>query len=417
MMNPRDVLPTRRRLLGTLGAGAGLMALGLPRIAFAAAPTENRLIVVMLRGALDGLAAVPPYGDPRYAERRANLALPMPGQPDGVLPLDRTFALNAALSAIQPMWSAGELLIVPATAGGYHTRSHFDAQDLLEMGLVERRGAPSGWLNRALVDIQGGDRQRRLGLAVGAAVPLMLRGGVSVASWEPPNLKAADPTLLAALTQMYAGDKLLGPALADGIKAQNLSDEVLGAGMMDPDGKPRFAKAGGYGPGAFKPMAAAAGGLLAAADGPRIAVIDMGGWDTHVAQGTVKGRLADNLRGLADGLAQLKTSLGPAWGRTVVLLMTEFGRTVAPNGTNGTDHGTASMALLLGGAVRGGRIAGDWPGLSQLDENRDLRMATDLRAVAKGVLRDHMGVAPAHLDSAVFPDSAAVKPMIGLVGT
>jgi len=416
-MNPQEMLFSRRKLLGTLGVGAGLALLDLPRIAYAAAPTENRLVVIMLRGALDGLAAVPPYGDPRYAERRTGLALPLPGQPDGILALDRTFGLNAALVAIQPMWGAGELLIVPASAGGYHTRSHFDAQDLLEMGLTERRGQPTGWLNRALTDIQGGDRQRRLGLAVGPSIPLMLRGGVAVASWEPPNLKAADPTLLASLTQMYAADKLFGPALADGIKAQNLDDEVLGANSMGPDGKPRFAKAGGYGPGAFRPMAEAAGGLLAAADGPRVAVIDMGGWDTHVGQGTVKGRLADNLRGLGDGLAQLKTSLGPAWSRTVVLVMTEFGRTVAPNGTNGTDHGTASVALLLGGAVKGGRIAGDWPGLDQLEENRDLRMATDLRAVAKGVLRDHMGVAPAHLDSVVFPGSAAVRPMGGLVRT
>jgi uncharacterized protein (DUF1501 family) len=417
-MNAQDGLLGRRRFLGSLGAGAAL--LGLPRIAYAAAPTENRLVVVMLRGALDGLAAVPPYGDPRYAERRAGLALPMPGQPDGVLVLDHTFALNAALASIQPMWDAGELLIIPATAGGYRTRSHFDAQDLLEMGLVERHGAPTGWLNRALIDIQGtdiqgGDRQRRLGLAVGPSVPLMLRGGVAVASWEPPNLKAADPTLLAALTQMYAGDRLLGPALADGIKAQNLDDEVLGTGRMGPDGKPRFAQAGGYGPGAFRPMAEAAGDLLAASDGPRVAVIDMGGWDTHVGQGTVSGRLAQNLQGLGEGLAQLKTSLGSAWARTAVLVLTEFGRTVAPNGTNGTDHGTASVALLLGGAVKGGRIAGDWPGLDQLDENRDLRMATDLRAVAKGVLRDHLGVSPAHLDTAVFPDSAAVRPMGGMV--
>ncbi|HEV2675967.1 MAG TPA: DUF1501 domain-containing protein [Aliidongia sp.] len=411
------MLLSRRRLLGSLGAGAGLAVLNLPRIAYASAPIENRLVVVMLRGALDGLAAVPPYGDPHYADRRAGLALPMPGQADGILALDHTFALNAALAPIQPLWGAGELLIVPATAGGYHTRSHFDAQDLLEMGLVERHGAPTGWLNRALADIQGTDRQRRLGLAVGPSVPLMLRGGVAVASWEPPNLKAADPTLLASLTRMYAGDKLLGPALADGIKAQNLSDEVLGVGAMGDDGKPRFAKAGGYGPGAFRPMAEAAGGLLAAPDGPRVAVIDMGGWDTHVGQGTVKGRLADNLRGLAEGLAQLKISLGPAWGRTIVLVMTEFGRTVAPNGTNGTDHGTASVALLLGGAIKGGRIAGDWPGLAQLEENRGLRMATDLRAVAKGVLRDHLGVSTAHLDTTVFPDSAAVRPLAGLVRT
>jgi uncharacterized protein (DUF1501 family) len=415
-MTARPLPLSRRKLLTLLGGGASLAAFDLPRIAYAAAPTENRLVVVMLRGALDGLAAVPPHGDPRYAARRAGLALPPPGQPDGILPLDPLFGLNAALAPIQPMWSAGELLIVPATAGGYHTRSHFDAQDLLEMGLTERHGSPGGWLNRALVDIQGRDQQRRLGLAVGPSVPLVLRGTLPVASWAPPNLKAADPTLLAALTQMYAGDKLLGPALADGIKAQNLSDEVLGTNQLGMDGKPRFAKAGAYGPAAFAPMAEAAGGLLAAPDGPRVAVIDMGGWDTHVGQGAVKGRLADNLRGLAEGLAQLKVSLGPAaWRRTVVLMMTEFGRTVAPNGTNGTDHGTASVTLLLGGAVRGGRITGDWPGLERLEEDRDLRAATDLRAVAKGVLRDHLGVATAHLDTALFPDSASVRPMGGLL--
>ena len=408
-----SLAPTRRHVLA--GLGAGLALAGLPRIAFAAAPTDNRLVVILLRGALDGLAAVPPYGDRRYAERRGHLALPMPGEPDGILALDHTFGLSPALAGLQPLWTAGELLVVPATAGGYHTRSHFDAQDLLEMGLVERHGAATGWLNRAIADIQGNDRQRRLGLAVGASVPLMLRGPLPVASWEPPNLKAADPTLLAALVQMYAGDKLLGSALADGIKAQDLDDEVLGSNAMGPDGKPRFAKAGGYGPAAFRPMAEAAGGLLAAADGPRVAMIDMGGWDTHVAQGTTKGRLADNLRGLADGLTQLKTSLGPAWSRTAVLVMTEFGRTVAPNGTNGTDHGTASVALLLGGAVKGGRIAGDWPGLDRLEENRDLAIASDLRALAKGVLRDHMGVAPAHLDAVVFPDSAAVRPAGGLI--
>jgi uncharacterized protein (DUF1501 family) len=228
-------------------------------------------------------------------------------------------------------------------------------------------------------------------------------------------MKAADPTLLAAMTQLYAGDKLLGPALADGIKAQNLSDEVLGAGMMADDGKPR-PRRGGYGPGAFKPMAEAAGGLLAAADGPRVAVIDMGGWDTHVGQGTVKGRLADNLRGLADGLAQLKTSLGPAWGRTVVL---------SSPSSAGPWHPTAPMApitarprstLLLGGAVAA--AASPATGRArQLEENRDLRMATDIRAVPRACCATiwawHRPISTARC----FPDSAAVRPMGGLVRT
>lgn len=403
-----SALPSRRALLTLLGAGA--VGLGLPRLAVAAAPTDNRLVIVILRGAMDGLAAVPPYGDTRYAERRAGLALPLPGEPDGILPLGQGFGLHPALAPLRPLWDAKELAIVPATAGGYRTRSHFDAQDLLETGLTTRSATFAGWLNRALAELQPASAARRLGLALGSTVPLMLRGAVPVASWEPADLKPAAAPLLAAMTKLYAGDPLFAPALADGITAQNLSDEVLGT---DPDGKP--AKRLGLGPDAFKVVAQAAGGLLAAANGPRIAVMDLGGWDTHAGQGTVKGRLANTLDGFAAGLAQLRQSLGAAWSRSVVVCVTEFGRTVAPNGTNGTDHGAASVTLVLGGAVQGGRIAGDWPGLDRLEEDRDLRMATDFRAVLKGVLRDHLGVASARLDSAVFPESGAVKPMAGLV--
>jgi uncharacterized protein (DUF1501 family) len=401
---------SRRSVLGLIGASA--VALGSPRVSFAAAPTDNRLVVVILRGALDGLAAVPPYGEKRYAERRANLALPMPGEADGILALAQGFGLHPALAPIQPLWAANELVIVPATSGGYHTRSHFDAQDLLETGLAKRSAALAGWLNRALVELQPQGGGRRLGLATGSAVPLMLRGAVPVASWEPPDMKEAAPTLLAAVAKLYDGDPLLASALADGIKAQNLSDEVLGS-ATGPDGKP--AKPLGFGPGAFGVVATAAGGLLAADAGPRIAVMDMGGWDTHVGQGTVRGRLANNLAGLADGVAALRKSLGNAWAKTVVVCVTEFGRTVAPNGTGGTDHGTASVTLVMGGAVKGGRIAGDWTGLDQLEENRDLRAATDVRAVLKGVLRDHLGLTQSALDGKVFPESGAVRAMPGLV--
>jgi len=300
---------------------------------------------------------------------------------------------------------------VPATSGGYHTRSHFDAQDLLETGFTERHGEAAGWLNRALFELQPKGSTRRLGLALGPTVPLMLRGAIPVASWEAPNMKPAAPGLLAVMTKLYARDPLFGPALADGIKAQNLSDEVLGADGMMPGGS----GPGGAGLGAFRVMAEAAGGLLAAKDGPRVAVMDIGGWDTHVGQGTVKGRLGNNLAGFAAGLAQLRTSLGDAWKKTVIVCVTEFGRTVAPNGTNGTDHGTASVTLIMGGAVHGGRIAGDWPGLEMLLENRDLRPATDQRAVLKGVLHDHLGLGTDRLDAAVFPGSGGVKPMTGLV--
>jgi uncharacterized protein (DUF1501 family) len=410
MIIMRDIDPTqpsRRTALGLLSAAA-LMAYS-SRLAFADVQGDNRLIIVILRGAMDGLAAVPPYGDRHYAERRANLVLPMPGEADGILMLDPLFGLHPALAPIQPLWAAGELLIVPATSGGYHTRSHFDAQDLLETGFTERHGEAAGWLNRALFEVQPKGSPRRLGLALGPVIPLMLRGNVPVASWEAANMKAATPGLLAVMSKLYAHDPLFGPALADGIKAQSLSDEVLGADSPEMAGK------AGAGLGAFRAMAEAAGGLLAAKDGPRVAVMDIGGWDTHVGQGTVKGRLGNNLAGLAAGLDQLRVSLGEAWKKTVVVCVTEFGRTVAPNGTGGTDHGTASVTLVLGGAVRGGRIAGDWPGLEQLAENRDLRAATDQRAVLKGVLGQHLGIAGDRLDNAVFPGSGSVRPMAALV--
>jgi uncharacterized protein (DUF1501 family) len=404
------VMTTRRDVLTLLAGGCAACAFGMPRAVFAAAPTDKRFVVVLLRGAMDGLAAVPPLGDRRYAERRGSLALAAPGEPDGCLKLDGTFALNAALAPIHSYYGAGELTFVPASGNGYHTRSHFDAQDLMESGLAQKTGQSDGWLNRTLVPLQVGPFQsdgRRLGIAVGGAVPLLLRGKVPVASWEPPGLKEASPEFISMLSLLYANDKLLGPALNDGLRAQNLSTEVMGDDMAK---GPM-----GFGPRAFKPLAEAAGKLLAADDGPRIAALEMGGWDTHVAQGTTKGRLAQNLAGFADGLQALAQSLGPVWKKTVIVATTEFGRTVAVNGTGGTDHGTASVMLVMGGAVRGGKIRGDWPGLDQLEENRDLRVATDSRAVLKGVLRDHLGIDAASLDHRIFPDAPGLKPVDGLV--
>ncbi len=397
----------RRRFLTLLGAAAAIPAWGLPRAVFAAAPTDRRFVVVLLRGALDGLAAVPPLGERRYGELRGGLALPAVGQSDGCLKLDGIFALNPALAAIHPYFQSGELLFVHAAGNGYRTRSHFDAQDLMESGLAAKTGQSDGWLNRALAALQPAAGDRRLGIAVGGAVPLVLRGKIAVASWEPPGLKPAAPEFLQLLNRLYASDALLGPALADGLRVQNMSSDVLGEDMAR---GPR-----GFGPKSFKPLAEAAGKLLAAPDGPRIAALEMGGWDTHVGQGSVAGRLAQNLAGLADGLSALATALGPAWKQTVVVAVTEFGRTVAANGSGGTDHGTASVAFVIGGAVRGGKLRGDWPGLDRLEENRDLRVATDARSILKGALRDHLGIDAATLDRKVFPDAAGLRPMDGLV--
>jgi uncharacterized protein (DUF1501 family) len=400
-------MTSRRDVLRLIGAGAGAFALpGLPGVVFAAAPSERRFIGVLLRGALDGLAAVPPLGDPRYREKRGALALKPPGEAGGCLALDGMFALHPALAPIHPYWQKHELLFVHAAGNGYRTRSHFDAQDLMESGFAAKERISDGWLNRALALMSAGDR--RVGLAVGGAVPLILRGTVPVASWEPAGgLRDASPEFLSALAPLYAKDAILGPALADGLKAQNFSQAVLG-GNAAPDAR-------GFGPKSFAPLAEAAARLVAAPDGPRVAVLEMGGWDTHVNEGAETGRLAQNLEGLATGLDALAKAMGPAWDETVVVAVTEFGRTVAVNGNNGTDHGTASVLLVMGGRVKGGRVAGDWPGLAQLEDNRDLRVATDTRGVMKGILRDHLGLDPSRLDRTVFPDTATLRPMDGLL--
>lgn len=399
---------SRRQFLGLVAGGAGVFTLAsLPGAVFAAVSGDLRFVVVLLRGALDGMAAVAPIGDPLYLEKRGAIALKPPGDSGGTIALDQFFALHPALGAVEPYYRSGELLFVHAAGNGYHTRSHFDAQDLMETGLTVKQGESDGWLNRAIVLLQGGDKAR-LGLAVGGAVPLILRGKAQVASWEPQGVGAIDNDLIAALGRIYARDPLLGPALAEGIKAQAFSSSVLGDDTMAKGGM-------GFGPKAFAALAQAAGKLIAAPRGPRIAALDMGGWDTHVNQGAETGRLAQNMEGFAAGLDALAKAMGPAWHQTVVVAVTEFGRTVAVNGNNGTDHGTASVVFVMGGAVKGGRVAGDWPGLAQLQDNRDLRMTTDARAVMKAVLRDHFGLARNVLDTKVFPDTAGIKPFDGLL--
>jgi uncharacterized protein (DUF1501 family) len=409
MTTRRDVL----RLLGGGIAACTCAAAGLPSAAFADIPGNRRLVVVLQRGAMDGLAAVAPLSDPDYASLRGNLALKPPGEPDGALALTRDFALHPSLAAIHPYYGKGELLVVHATGNGYQTRSHFDAQDMMESGLSAKHGITDGWLNRALGPLQKGND--RLGLAVGGATPLILRGAVPVASYEPAGFHEAAPGFIEAVAQLYAGDTLLGPALQEGLKAQNFSDGVLAPDMTG--GGDAMKGGAGFGPKAFKPLCEAAGKLLAAEGGPRIAAMDMGGWDTHVAQGAESGRLAGNFQGFAEGLDALAQSLGAAWRETVVVSVTEFGRTVRVNGTNGTDHGTGTVAFLAGGAVKGGRVIADWPGLktAQLYEGRDLKPTTDLRAVLKGLLRDHLRVDDTALATSVFPDSADVAPIAGLV--
>jgi uncharacterized protein (DUF1501 family) len=386
---------TRRRLLALSAAGV-VFAPGIG-LALANAPTDARFVMVILRGAMDGLAAVPPYADKDYAEQRGSLAFAAPGQENGCLELTGRFGLNPALAELMPLWQAGEFAVLHAAATPYRARSHFDGQDMLETGGAQHALA-DGWLNRALAAMGGADRP--LGLAVGPSDPLILRGSAKIGSWSPEQLlPPVSGDFLERLADLYHGDPLLGPALAEGTQAQLVSDEVMGQA----NASTKAIKGAEYLPAAAEGV----GKLLADARGPRVAVLDAGGWDTHTGQGMLTGRLATALKGLAASLVALRKSMQPVWSKTTVLVATEFGRTVAPNGTGGTDHGTGTAAFLLGGTVAGGRVIANWPGLSsdRLYQNRDLAATLDLRSVFKTICQRQLGIATATVESKVFPDS------------
>ncbi len=390
----------RRTLLGL----ASTFVLGRSRLAFADAPApaaEARLVVVLLRGALDGLAAAPPYGDPDYARHRGDLAVAEPGQDGGALDLGGRFGLHPRLANLHRMYAAGEALLVHAVAGPWRSRSHFEAQDLLEAGADQRM--ESGWLNRALryLPPEPAGASRRA-MAVGVEVPLLLRGATQVGSFAPAGSTRLEAPLWAELAALTAQDPLLHPALQEGLRARGYSAAVL-AGTEPPPGDRN----------GFPALATAAGRLLAQPNGPRIAALELVGWDTHAFQAA---RLAGPLGQLDHGLAALQAQLGPAWRQTAVLVVTEFGRTVRTNGTRGTDHGTAGCAFLVGGAVAGGRVLADWPGLAdgQLFQNRDLAPTRDLRSLAKALLRDHLRLPAAALAQA-FPGGAEATPEAGLL--
>ena len=420
----------RREFLAWAGLAGGA-ALLPARLALARAGSGNaRFVLVIMRGALDGLAAVPPCGDRDYAALRREFALHAPGGAGGALPLDGFFGLHPALRFLQQCYAARELTVLHALATPYRERSHFDGQDVLENGSARAHALQSGWLNRALAAAPGPGR-REAGVALAQSVPLVMRGPAPVTSWSPSKLAGADDDTLARLTDLYAGDALLSQRLADALAA-----DAMAAADLSDGGMPRGNAAPAAGPAntantanttstantarpgqQYRELVHAAAGFLREDDGPRVAVFDTTGWDTHANEGGAEGQLAGRLAALDGGLATLRSELGAVWGDTAVLLVTEFGRTAAINGTRGTDHGTATAAFLLGGAVAGGRVVADWPGLSQraLYQGRDLRPTLDLRSVLKGILGEHLAVPTRALDRDVFPDSGAVRPLRGLM--
>lgn len=409
---------TRRSFLETsLFAGAGTLVAS--RFALANAPTDSRFVFVLLRGALDGLSAVPPVGDPDYAGLRGQIALAKSGE-GAALKLGGDFGLHPALTFLHSRYQAKELAVLHAVATPYRERSHFDAQNVLESGDLRPHGIDSGWINRAIASLQW--KKPEGGVALGANVPLAMRGPAEVASWSPTKIAALDEATMQRIQDLYSRDPLLSKRLADALESDAIANEAQAAANEDAEEM----KGGGVETeekvkrnynARYAETARAAAGFLKREDGPRVAMFDTTGWDTHANEGGATGQLALRLRALDGGLFALKEALGPVWRNTVVLVATEFGRTAAINGTRGTDHGTGAAAFLLGGAVAGGRVVADWPGLSRgsLYENRDLKPTRDLRTVMKGVLRDHLGVSAAALDSKVFPDSASVKPLDGLM--
>ena len=408
---------SRRELM--LASGVLFAWAHLPKLARAEG-RDPRLLVIVLRGALDGLAAVAPVGDPVWVKLRGDNALALDGKTPA-LPLDSFFALNPAMPNLHRLYQAGQATIVHAAATPYRDRSHFDGQDVLESGIGKVGAADTGWLNRALHALAPEGRVSpgsHKAFAVGPVTPLVVRGPAPVMSWVPQRLPPASGDTTTRLLDLYSHtDPELARALEGRIRLAAMArdgnmDAMTGRGNRPP-AVPGIDGVRAY----FADAAGTAAKYLARPDGPRVGALAFNGWDTHINEGIASGLLASLFGALDGAFHAIETGAGNAWADTVVAVVTEFGRTARINGTQGTDHGTGTVALLIGGALKGGRVVADWPGLkaSDLYENRDLKPTTDLRAMLKGLLRDHLRVDDRALAEAVFPGSEAVKPMSGLV--
>jgi len=366
----------RRQFLSVAGAAAALLS--APRVSFAQAATERRFVFIIQRGAADGLHTVVPYADPAYAGLRGALAI----APDAAIKLDGSFALHPALAELGALYRAGQASFFHAVASGYRERSHFDGQNVLETGGSAPYQLKDGWLNR-LVGLLS--RPGKDAIAFAPTVPLALRGALAVPSYAPSALPDANDDLLLRVEQLYADDTELHALWSAALEARGMAGAAEG-------GRRQSAQETGR-------MAA---NFLARADGPRIAMIETGGWDTHSGQ---NGRLAAQLRNLDQLVAGLRSGLGAAWEQTVVLVATEFGRTAAANGTGGTDHGTGAAAMLVGGAVQGGRVLADWPGLApaNLLDGRDLRPTLALETLIAQTCAEAFRIEPGKVARTLFP--------------
>ena len=413
-MAPRADI-TRRRLLAqglALGCSAAASPFVTP-VALAAAPWDARLIVIILRGGMDGLDVVRPVGDPGFAALRPDAAAAADAPA-----LAGPFALHPALSPLMEMWARGELAVAHAVSTPYRDRrSHFDGQDLLEAGAGFAPGTPrarDGWLNRMLQAVPG--VEARTAFAVGREDLLLLSGDAPVANWAPETRLALSPQAEGLLSLLYEGDPLFHAAAAEAIDLTGAMAAAPPLAEMMGDGAEADAMAGmmaGPGGGATGHLALAEFTAQQLRGDSRIAAFSLNGWDTHRNQ---QGALPRALGRLADVLRALELGLGPVWGRTAVLAMTEFGRTARLNGTGGTDHGTGGAMVMAGGALRGGRVHTAWPGLDEADlyDRRDLMPTEDVRAYAAATMQGLFGLDRAVLEGAVFPglDMSAVGPVV-----
>ncbi|WP_020174092.1 DUF1501 domain-containing protein [Methyloferula stellata] len=401
--------PSRRLLLSSSGALFAWAYMPKQAQAWWGSSRDPRFVVIILRGALDGLSAVAPIGDPDYAGLHGQIALSLSGD-HPALPLDSFFALNPSMPVFARLYAAKQAAVIHAVSTGYRDRSHFDGQDVLESGMPGPGFVQSGWLNRALEALPKGERiAQKGGLGVGPATPLVLRGNASVVGWAPQVLPAAGDDLALRVMDLYShADPALAKVMAEGLDLDKIASREMGG-----DNKPR---GGADSVAGMRQAAQGAAKLMAAEDGPRIAALAFDGWDTHANEGGATGRLAQLLSGLDGAFEEFEKALGPKWNETTIVAITEFGRTAKVNGTVGTDHGTGTVAFLAGGAIKGGRVIADWPGLrtEQLYEKRDLKPTADLRAVLKGLLAEQFGLSDAALKDRVFPDTASLKPLRGL---
>lgn len=373
-------LNRRALLTGSLALGAS--GLVLPRMAFAQGAGTRNLLFVLLRGAADGMAMLAPVGDPAFAALRG-ATLP---DYEGAAQLGSFFAVHPALAEIGKAATAGEALFVHAAATAYRDRSHFDGQNLLETGGTAPYAAPDGWLNRLAGLIHASDRSQPVrALAIAPSVPLAMRGAAPVSNYAPSALPEPSEDLIARVSQLYGQDPELGSLWARALETRAMAADDGLRNLRDADATGQLAAS-----------------LMHGDDGARIAMIELGGWDTHANQ---RGAFARSARQLDVLIAAYRTAMGAAWGETLVLVATEFGRTARMNGTGGTDHGTAGAALVMGGSVRGGRVIADWPGLArhQLFETRDLAPTTALESVLAGAVAEHFGLDPAGVMTRLFP--------------